>query len=52
MDKKQETSNSQEMNEVRKPKRTFAQACKETRAIPHSKFVHDWMQQLEQRFKK
>lgn len=52
MDNKQEASNSQEMNEARKPKKSLKERCKEMGAIPHSKFAHDWMQQLEQRFKK
>lgn len=51
MDKKQETSNSQEMNEVRKPKRTFAQACKECKAVSLDEFCAEWMRRLENRFK-
>lgn len=51
MDKKQEASNPEEMNEARKPKRTFAQACKECKAVPLDEFCAEWMRRLEKRFK-
>lgn len=39
-------------NATCKPEPTFAQRCKECKAIPLSEFVAEWMRQLELRFKK
>ena len=52
MDKKQKMSNSQEINEVRKPKRTFAQACKETRAIPLFQFEKELWDAFNEGYRK
>lgn len=51
MDKKQETSNAQEMNEASKPKRTFAQACKECNAIPLSQFEKEVSDAINEGYK-
>lgn len=51
MDKKQETSNPEDMNEARKPKKSLKQRCKEMGAIPLDEFCAEWMRRLENRFK-
>lgn len=50
--KNNEHSASNEMNEVRRSKKSLAQRAKENGAIPHDKFAQEWMRRLENRFKK
>lgn len=51
MNKKIVTVDCQASKQVRMPMKPLKERCKEMGAIPHSKFAHDWMQMLEQRFK-
>ncbi len=51
MDNNNYDCNCQEMNEARKPKRTFEQACKECNGIPHDVFARECMRRLEKRLK-
>lgn len=52
MEKNKENQPSHEMNEARKPKRTFEQACKECNAVTHEVFEREFMRQLDIELKK
>lgn len=51
MEKNNENQPSQEMNEARKPKRTFEQACKECDAIPLKDFGDRLLQGINNIYK-
>ncbi len=51
MEKNNENQPSQEMNEARKPKRTFEEARKGLKLVTHDVFARECMKQLDQRLK-
>lgn len=52
MNKKQETSNSQKMNVVRKPNKSLKERCKELGAIPLSQFEKEFWEAFNRGYKK
>lgn len=51
MEKNKEKQPSQEMNEARKPKRTFEQACKGLKTHTLDEFSNECMRRLEKMYK-
>lgn len=52
MDKKQEASNPEEMNEARRPKKSLKQRCKEMGAIPLSQFEKEFWDAFNEGYRK
>lgn len=52
MDNNSYDCNCQEMNEARKPKRTFEQACRECNAVPLEEFEKEFWEAFEEEYRK
>ena len=52
METNENNANPQDMNEARKPKRTFDQACRECNAIPLKQFEKEFWDAFEAGYRK
>ena len=52
METNENNANPQDMNEARKPKRTFDQACRECNAIPLKQFEKEFWNAFEAGYRK
>ena len=52
METNEKNANSKEINEARKPKRTFDQACKEGNAIPLKQFEKEFWDAFKAGYRK